>query len=181
MIPVTISTILYPFGKRSIFRRLRIYPQYFLGFTLGYPSVIGWLAIKGQDQSLMDNIGESFALGITVFAWTLYLNTAYSYQDVEDDKKMNVNSVYVLAGSYIHFFLMLLAGLVLGATGIQLRAQNSQWLWGSWMCVWGYSFVNQLSRFDAKKPESGGSLHKENFGLGIWTVLICSVELLLKI
>nr|BCP96885.1 prenyltransferase [Penicillium shearii] len=180
MIPVTISTILYPFGKRSFFKTIYFYPQYFLGFTLGYPSVIGWLAIKGQDQSLQDNIMESFALGTTVFTWVLYLNTAYSYQDIEGDKKANVNSVYFLAGSYIHYFLVFLAALVLGATSLQLKAQASQWLWGSWLSVWGYSFASQLSRFSAKDPSSGGTLHKENFALGVWTVFACAVELLLK-
>lgn len=180
MIPVTVSTILYPFGKRSFFRRLLIYPQYFLGFTLGYPSVIGWMAINGRDKPLATNIAEALPLAITVFAWTLYLNTAYSYQDVVDDRKMNVNSVYVLVGSHIHFFLVILAGLVLGAVGLQLRGQDSPWLWGSWMCVWGWSLIGQLMRFDAAKPETGGPLHKENFALGVWTVVACAIELSLK-
>ncbi|KAL3477321.1 UbiA prenyltransferase family-domain-containing protein [Aspergillus californicus] len=177
MLPVTISTILYPFAKRPICRRLHIYPQYLLGFTLAYPSLIGILAIKGHSQPLSVSLRESLPLAITVFAWTLYLNTAYSYQDIVDDEKMNVNSSYVLAGSYIHYLLILLAALTLGAVGWQLRAQGSQWLWGSWMGVWLWSFLGQLVRFDKAKPETGGSLHRENFGLGIWTVFVCVVEL----
>jgi 4-hydroxybenzoate polyprenyltransferase len=177
MIPVSISTILYPFGKRQLCRRLYIYPQYFLGFTLAWPSVIGWMAIKGLQIPFTQSISESLPLSITVFAWTLYLNTAYSYQDIVDDSKMNVNSVYVAAGSRIHMFLVILAGLVLGSLYLQLRAQNSGWLWVSWMCVWALSFVHQLLRFDAKKPESGGPLHKENFALGVWTIVACAAEL----
>ncbi|KAF4209052.1 hypothetical protein CNMCM8927_007419 [Aspergillus lentulus] len=177
MIPVTISTILYPFGKRQLCRRLYIYPQYFLGFTLAWPSVIGWMAIKGRRIPFTQSISESLPLSITVFAWTLYLNTAYSYQDIVDDSKMNVNSVYVAAGSRIHMFLVILAGLVLGSLYLQLRAQKSGWLWASWMCVWALSFVHQLLRFDAKKPESGGPLHKENFALGVWTIVACAAEL----
>ncbi|KAL4863116.1 hypothetical protein BDV12DRAFT_189891 [Aspergillus spectabilis] len=177
MIPVTISTVLYPFAKRPIFRRLHIYPQYLLGFTLAYPSVIGILAIKGPSQPLFTSLTESLPLAITVFTWTLYLNTAYSYQDIVDDQKMNVNSSYVLAGSYIHYLLVLLAALSLGAVGWQLRSQGSEWLWGSWMGVWLWSFLGQLVRFDKGRPESGGSLHKENFGLGVWTVFVCAVEL----
>ncbi|KAL3483266.1 UbiA prenyltransferase family protein [Aspergillus germanicus] len=178
MIPVTISTILYPFGKRQFFRKLYIYPQYLLGFTLAYPSVIGQLAISGQQQSFTETSVKSLPLAVTVFVWTLYLNTAYSYQDKEGDTKMNVNSVYVFAGPRIHLFLVVLAGLVLGAIFIQLRTQGSLWLWGSWMCVWGQSLVNQLMRFDAKKPESGGTLHKENFLLGMWTIVACAIELM---
>jgi 4-hydroxybenzoate polyprenyltransferase len=177
MIPVTISTILYPYGKRQFFRRLYIYPQYFLGFTLAWPSAIGWMAIKGREIPVTQSITESLPLAITVFAWTLYLNTAYSYQDIVDDSKMNVNSAYVLAGSRIHSFLIVLASLVLGSVYLQLRAQNSVWLWASWMCVWALSFLHQLLRFDAKKPESGGPLHKENFALGLWTIVACVVEL----
>ncbi|KAL4918463.1 UbiA prenyltransferase family protein [Aspergillus aurantiobrunneus] len=180
LIPVTISTLLYPFGKRQFFRKFYIYPQYFLGFTLGYPSVIGQLAISGQQQSFAKTLVQSLPLAITVFAWTIYLNTAYSYQDKAGDAKMKVNSIYVLAGSRIHYFLVLLAGLVLGAIVMQLRTQGSLWLWGSWMCVWAQSLVYQLWRFDAKKPESGGPLHKENFVLGIWTIFVCAVELTIR-
>ncbi|KAL5339005.1 UbiA prenyltransferase family [Aspergillus crustosus] len=179
MLPVTLSTILYPFAKRPIFRRLHIYPQYLLGFTLAYPSLIGVLAIKGLHQPLSTSLTESLPLAISVFTWTLYLNTAYSYQDIVDDQKMNVNSAYVAAGSYIHYLLVALAGLALGAVGWQLWAQESEWLWGSWMGVWVWSFGSQLVRFDKKKPESGGSLHRENFGLGVWTVFVCAVELVL--
>ncbi|KAL2819031.1 UbiA prenyltransferase family-domain-containing protein [Aspergillus cavernicola] len=179
MLPVTVSTILYPFAKRPTFRRLRIYPQYLLGFTLAYPSLIGILAIKGHSQPLSTSLTESVPLAITVFTWTLYLNTAYSYQDIVDDQKMNVNSSYVLAGSYIHYLLMFLAVLALGAVGWQLHTQGSQWLWGSWMGVWLWSFLGQLVRFDKGRPESGGAMHRENFGLGVWTVFICVVELVL--
>ncbi|KAL3476508.1 UbiA prenyltransferase family-domain-containing protein [Aspergillus californicus] len=180
MVPVTISTILYPFGKRSFFKTIYFYPQYFLGFTLGYPSVIGWMAIKGQEQSVGESISESFALGVTVFTWVLYLNTAYSYQDIEGDKKARVNSIYLLAGSYIHYFVVLLAGLAVVAISVQLRSGGSLWLWGSWLSVWGWSFANQLLRFDSGDPSSGGTLHKENFALGVWTVFACAVELVLK-
>ncbi|KAL4994470.1 UbiA prenyltransferase family-domain-containing protein [Aspergillus recurvatus] len=179
MLPVTLSTILYPFAKRPIFRRLHIYPQYLLGFTLAYPSLIGVLAIKGLNQPLSASISESLPLAMMVFTWTLYLNTAYSYQDIEDDQKMGVNSSYVLAGSYIHYLLVLLAGLALGALGSQLAVQGSEWLWGSWMGVWLWSFLGQLGRFDKTRPESGGGLHRENFLLGVWTVGICAVELVL--
>ncbi|KAL2847544.1 UbiA prenyltransferase family-domain-containing protein [Aspergillus pseudoustus] len=179
MLPVTLSTILYPFAKRPIFRRLHIYPQYLLGFTLAYPSLIGVLAIKGLNQPLSASISESLPLAIFVFAWTLYLNTAYSYQDIEDDQKMGVNSAYVLAGSYIHYLLVLLAGLALGALGCQLAVQGSAWLWGSWMGVWLWSFLGQLGRFDKSRPESGGGLHQENFMLGVWTIGVCAVELVL--
>ncbi|OJJ62369.1 hypothetical protein ASPSYDRAFT_171230 [Aspergillus sydowii CBS 593.65] len=180
MLPVTLSTILYPFAKRPIFRRLQIYPQYLLGFTLAYPSLIGVLAINGHSQSLSASITQSLPMFVTVFTWTLYLNTAYSYQDIVDDQKMNVNSAYVLAGSYIHHLLVVLAVLVLGAVGWQLYGgQGSRWLWGGWMGVWVWSFLGQLVRFDKSRPESGGALHRENFALGVWTVFVCVVELLL--
>lgn len=180
MLPVTLSTILYPFAKRPIFRRLHIYPQYLLGFTLAYPSLIGVLAINGHSQSLSASITQSLPMFVTVFTWTLYLNTAYSYQDIVDDQKMSVNSSYVLAGSYIHHLLVVLAVLVLGAVAWQLYGgQGSQWLWGGWMGVWVWSFLGQLVRFDKSRPESGGALHRENFALGVWTVFVCVVELLL--
>jgi 4-hydroxybenzoate polyprenyltransferase len=181
MVPVTLSTLLYPFGKREFFRRCYIYPQYFLAFTLAYPSVIGQLAITGQYQSFSEALLQSLPLAISTAAWTIYFNTAYSYQDIEGDKKMKVNSFYVLAGSHIHSFLVVLAGLALGAISFLLWTQESLWLWGSWMCVWAQSLASQLMRFDAKKPDSGGPIHKENFALGVWTMVACTIELVIRV
>ncbi|KAK2743446.1 hypothetical protein FQN57_004911 [Myotisia sp. PD_48] len=180
LIPVTISSFLYPFAKLPIARKLYIFPQYILGFSLAYPAVAGWMAIYGKEQTFLETAGHCLPLCTFVFCWTLYLNTAYSYQDIEDDSKMNLNSAYFLAGNHIHIFLTTLALLVLVTIPFVLHTFGSSWLWTSWMGIWTVSYAYQLLNFDAKKPAGGGSIHKSNFALGMWTTIICAIELLLK-
>jgi len=181
LLPVTLGTIFYPYGKRPVARSMGIYPQYILGFTLAYPAVSGWVSIYGPGDSIEQTLSHCFPQMLFFFLWTLYFNTAYSYQDIRDDAKMGVNSIYVLAGKYIHPFLVLLAGGVLCTMPYILYPIQSSWLWFSWMGVWTLSIVEQLIRFDTRKPETGGFVHRRNFALGIWNIAACTIELLLRV
>ncbi|THC88838.1 hypothetical protein EYZ11_011712 [Aspergillus tanneri] len=150
LLPAAVASILYPYGKRPLAQRFHLYPQYILGFTIAWPAIAGCAAIHNQKLSFGEIAHHCLPLCTMIFFWTLYLNTAYSYQDVVDDRKMGVNSFYNLAGKHIHLFLVMLATTVL------------------------------LLRFDGSQPTSGGTLHKENFLLGVWTVAICMVEVFLR-
>ncbi|KAM4067157.1 ubiA prenyltransferase family protein [Hirsutella rhossiliensis] len=88
-VPVMVASILYPFGKRPVARTLRIYPQYILALTIAWPAIPGRAAIYGQHESFSETAHQCLPLCIMVFFWTIYLNTAYSYQDVVDDRKLN--------------------------------------------------------------------------------------------
>ncbi|KAI6752571.1 hypothetical protein HG530_013940 [Fusarium avenaceum] len=125
LIPVMVASILYPFGKRPLARKLFIYPQYILAFTIAWPAIPGRAAICGHHESFAQTTRQCLPLCAMVFFWTIYLNTAYSYQDVVDDRKM------------------------------------------------------KLAKFDPKQPASGGTLHKSNFMLGVWTILACAAEVAL--
>ncbi|GKT46896.1 polyprenyl transferase pyr6 [Colletotrichum spaethianum] len=179
MIPVALASILYPFGKRPLARKLRIYPQYILAFTIAWPAVIGRAAIYGQYESFAESVRHCLPLCTMVYFWTIYLNTAYSYQDVVDDRKLGVNSFYNIAGKHIHLLLIALVTPILVCLPIYLIELHSIWLWVSWMGVWTASLVLQLVQFDPKQPASGGSVHKSNFVLGIWTILACVVQVFL--
>lgn len=181
MIPVTIGTVLYPYGKRPTARQMGIYPQYILGITLAYPAVSGWVSIHGAAESLEETLSLCFPQILFFFFWTMYFNTAYSYQDIRDDSKMSVNSIYVFAGRHIHAFLVLLASAALLTMPWILYPIRSPWLWLSWMGVWTVSFLEQLLRFDAKNPDSGGFVHRRNFALGIWNIAACIIELCLRV
>ncbi|KAF6832148.1 4-hydroxybenzoate octaprenyltransferase [Colletotrichum musicola] len=180
MTPVIIASILYPYVKRPNARKLRIYPQYVLGFTIAWPAILGRSAIYGRRELFDDTLSHCLPLCTMVFFWIIYLNTAYSYQDVVDDRKMRVNSFYTVAGRNFHRFLVALVGPILVCLPLYLIRFRSLWLWTSWMGVWTAAFFKQLSEFDPKWPASGGSVHKSNFALGVWTVVACAVEVLLK-
>ncbi|KAF6842701.1 4-hydroxybenzoate geranyltransferase 2 [Colletotrichum musicola] len=179
MVPVAAASVLYPFGKRPLARKLGVYPQYILAFTIAWPAVIGRAGIYGQYESFTETLRYCLPLCTVVYFWTIYLNTAYSYQDVVDDRKLGVNSFYMLAGEHIHLLLVALVSPILVCLPIYLADLHSTWLWVSWMGVWTASLVLQLVRFDPKQPATGGSLHKSNFMLGIWTILACVVQVFL--
>ncbi|RDA95882.1 hypothetical protein CP533_5187 [Ophiocordyceps camponoti-saundersi (nom. inval.)] len=180
LLPVMIASFLYPFGKRPTARMLYIYPQYILAFTIAWPAVPGRAAISGRHDAFTDTIRQCLPICTTVFFWTLYLNTAYSYQDVVDDQKLKVNSFYNIAGRHTHALLVALVSPILVCLPLHLAQFRSPWLWISWMGVWTAALMVQLLRFDPKRPASGGSLHKSNFVLGVWTIVACVVEVLLK-
>ncbi|GAB1210894.1 hypothetical protein ATERTT37_000004 [Aspergillus terreus] len=176
----TIGTALYPFGKRPTARRWHIYPQYILG-ALNLPLVVsGWAAIYREERlGLVASVQRALPLSLMMLIWTMYYNTAYSYQDIKDDRKLGVQSIYVLAGQNIHTFLVGLGVLVLGNIIWVLMAVKSVWLWLSWMGVWTVAYLSQFRHFDPAHPETGGSLHKQNVYLGVWTVFVCAIEVLL--
>ncbi|OQD97275.1 hypothetical protein PENVUL_c084G01203 [Penicillium vulpinum] len=179
LVPPTIGTLLYPYCKRPVARKFGIYPQYVLGLTAACPAVFGRAAIYNQEHSFPDLINASFPLCLFVFVWTLYFNTAYSYQDVKDDSKMEINSSYVFAGQRIHVLLVILAGLVLASVPWVLYPLQSPWLWISWMGVWTVGCVEQLVKFNANDPHTGGLVWKHNILLALWTIVACLVEVLL--
>lgn len=179
-LPVALASVLYPFGKRPIVRKFYFYPQYILGFTIAWPAVIGWSAIHGQDQSYSETCFHCLPICIMTWFWTIYLNTAYSYQDIEDDRKMGVNSLYTFAGRHIKVLLIVLVAAVFVCIPMFLTEFQSVWLWFAWMGVWSVSLLEQLSRFDPKRPASGGTLHKSNYMLGAWTMIACMIEVFMK-
>lgn len=157
-----------------------VYPQYILAFVIAWPAIPGRAAIHGPYESFTTTALKCLPLCIMVFFWTIYLNTAYSYQDVVDDRKLKVNSFYNIAGEHIKVLLFLLAAPILVCLPFYLADFDSVWLWVSWMGVWAVTLVKQLVGFNPKQPASGGVLHKSNFNIGIWTMLACAVEVFLK-
>lgn len=109
----------------------------------------------------------------------MYFNTAYSYQDVQDDTKLNVNSFYSVAGKRIDVLLVLLGLGTLAIVPWVLYPLGSTWLWFSWMGLWSLSYVQQFLRFDASNPSTGGSVHRKNVVLGLFNIFAFIVELFL--
>lgn len=170
--PVTAGTLLYPFCKRPAAQKIGIYPQFVLASSAAWTILTGGAAISPRSLTYQQPLCS------LVMFWILYINTAYSYQDMIDDAKMQVNSLYVLAGRHIKLFIALFAAGVIFSTAWTLAQVNaSLWLWVSWMGVWTASYVDQMTGFSAKEPRSGGPVHVKNFALGVWAFVACAVEL----
>lgn len=175
-------TLIYPFGKRPLARKLRIYPQYLLGAALAWPAVPGWAAIHNESQTFAATCATCAPLLGIMFFWTLYFNTAYSYQDVVGDRQLGVHSLYTSWGDdhIVALLVALIMPVVVCLSYFLVELNASAWLWLSWMGLWSVTFLSQMRQFDAKKPETGGMVHRSNATLGLWTVGACLVELLLR-
>ena len=74
----------YPLMKRYTY-----WPQLFLGITFNYGLILGWVAIKGE----LNTVAIIFYLG-AIF-WTLGYDTIYGYQDIKDDEIIGLKSTSI--------------------------------------------------------------------------------------
>ncbi|WP_374392091.1 4-hydroxybenzoate octaprenyltransferase [Tabrizicola sp.] len=87
---------IYPFAKRFTW-----WPQVFLGLAFNWGALLAWAAHAGEVPP------AAVALYLGGIAWTLYYDTIYAHQDIEDDALIGVKSTARLFG-----------------------AQTRAWLWG---------------------------------------------------
>ncbi|MGB3409393.1 MAG: 4-hydroxybenzoate octaprenyltransferase [Jannaschia sp.] len=155
LLPVAV----YPFAKRFTW-----WPQVFLGLAFNWGALLAWAA---QTGSLGWPPVLLYAGGI---AWTLFYDTIYAYQDVEDDALIGVRSTARRFGSapapWMRAFLMatvsLLSFAVLAALPLlpALIALLGVWAMG-WHMVW------QLTRLDITDPARCLDLFRSNRTTGL--------------
>ena len=77
LLPVAV----YPFAKRFTW-----WPQVFLGLAFNWGALLAWAAFAGALSA------APVLLYVAGIAWTLFYDTIYAYQDVEDDALIGVRS-----------------------------------------------------------------------------------------
>ncbi|MFZ1348158.1 MAG: UbiA family prenyltransferase, partial [Tabrizicola sp.] len=70
---------IYPFAKRFTW-----WPQVFLGLAFNWGALLAWAAHAGEVPP------AAVALYLAGIAWTLYYDTIYAHQDIEDDALIGV-------------------------------------------------------------------------------------------
>ena len=114
VLPVAI----YPFAKRFTW-----WPQVFLGLAFNWGALLGWTAHTGS-------LGWSaVALYLAGISWTLFYDTIYAHQDLEDDALIGVKSTARLFGDatplWLTYFMVatvILLGLAVILAGINANA-----------------------------------------------------------
>ncbi|UWQ19163.1 4-hydroxybenzoate octaprenyltransferase [Jannaschia sp. M317] len=167
LLPVAI----YPFAKRFTW-----WPQVFLGLAFNWGALLAWAAYTGS-LSL-----APVMLYLGGIAWTLFYDTIYAYQDVEDDALIGVKSTARRFGDrpgpWMNGFLMATVALlsmgVLAAlpVGPALVAMLGVWAMG-WHLVW------QLSRLDIADPARCLALFRANSTTGLIPLPFFAVAALL--
>ena len=76
-----ITVVIYPFAKRFTY-----WPQFFLGLSFNWGILLAYAANSGTL--------DYFCVGlyISAIAWTIFYDTIYSFQDLDDDKEVGIRS-----------------------------------------------------------------------------------------
>ena len=165
---------IYPFAKRFTW-----WPQVFLGIAFNWGALLVWAAVTG-------GIGwPAILLYLGGIAWTLFYDTIYAYQDIEDDALIGVKSTAGLFGdngrSWLNRFLIATVGLI-GAAGILATLEAGILPLALSICAapaMGWHLMWQMSRFD---PDNGAGLVKlfrSNRDAGLIPVLFFACALFL--
>ena len=159
LVPVAI----YPFAKRFTW-----WPQVFLGLAFNWGALLAWTAHRGQLDAPAVLL---YAAGI---AWTLYYDTIYAHQDIEDDALIGVKSTARLFGAntpqWLRRFLVAPVGLM-GLAVIFAGTEQASVLAlvaalaGPWAMGWHMAW--QLRGLDIDNPEKCMILFRANRDTGL--------------
>eukprot|EP00924_Labyrinthula_sp_SR-Ha-C_P012589 maker-scaffold_10-snap-gene-11.6-mRNA-1 protein AED:0.03 eAED:0.03 QI:53/1/1/1/1/1/3/101/377 len=103
---------LLPVGIYPLMKRVTYFPQLFLGLTINWGALLGYVASKRMEVIQIEDLGITFDFSALSAAdlksmvplysgcvfWTLVYDTIYAHQDKEDDKKVGVKSTALLFG-----------------------------------------------------------------------------------
>lgn len=167
LLPVAI----YPFAKRFTW-----WPQVFLGLAFNWGALLAWTAHTGS-------LGwAAVALYLAGIAWTLFYDTIYAFQDIEDDALIGVKSTARLFGDRSRRWL---SGFALAAPGLMTVAVVAALVPGAGIgrlvfglaaaCAFGWHLARQLARF---KPEDGArclTLFRSNRDAGLLAALFLAI------
>ena len=103
-----LTVIIYPFAKRFTY-----WPQFFLGISFNWGILLAYAANGGT----LDYF--SVGLYLSAIAWTIFYDTIYSFQDIEDDKEVGIKSTGILFETnpkrYLATFIVIIS-LIAGPT-----------------------------------------------------------------
>ena len=150
---------LYPFAKRFTW-----WPQVFLGIAFNWGALLAWGAYVGTLSA------APVLLYLGGIAWTLFYDTIYAYQDVEDDALIGVRSTARRFGDaplpWMRGFLMATVALLSVAVLIALPPfPGAVALLGPWLLGW--HMVWQLTKLDIGDPASCLRLFRSNRDAGL--------------
>ena len=157
-----VPVALYPFAKRVTW-----WPQAVLGVALNWGALLAYAAHAGRVEA------PAVLLWLGGIAWTLFYDTIYAHQDVEDDAVIGVKSTARLFGNatptWLRRFLVTTVAL-LGLAALLAAIDASPLalilaLAGPWAMGWHMTW--QLRRFDPEDPRGLLRLFRSNRDAGL--------------
>jgi 4-hydroxybenzoate polyprenyltransferase len=165
----------YPLAKRFF-----SFPQLVLGYTFNWGCFLGFQAMMNDGRNILfDNEAMNIAVPLYIgcISWTIFYDTIYAYQDIEDDKKINVNSSAIFIGK--NRFTKPILGLfgayfISCATAVGVKADlSSMYYLGLYGIVTPHLFW-QLKTLDLENSNDLANKFKSNkyIGLGMFTSIL---------
>ena len=161
---------IYPFAKRFTW-----WPQVFLGIAFNWGALLAWSAHEGR-------LGwPAVLLYLGGVAWTLFYDTIYAYQDVEDDALIGVKSTARRFGDrpgpWLAAFLAACMAFMAGAVLVALPPLPALVaLLG--VAAMGVHLLWQLGRLDISDPRRCLALFRANRDAGLLPLPFFAVAML---
>lgn len=151
---------IYPFAKRFTW-----WPQVFLGLAFNWGILLAYAAHAGRVDA------AAVVLYLAGIFWTLYYDTIYALQDVEDDAMIGVKSTARLFGDRSRQFLwgFLVVTLLLALAAVVLAPIRAGQMAVALLGVWGFGahMVWQMLRLNVGDPASCLMVFRSNRDAGL--------------
>ncbi len=151
---------IYPFAKRFTW-----WPQVFLGLAFNWGAMLAWVAHTGSLA------WPPVLLYLAGIAWTLFYDTVYAHQDIEDDALIGVKSTARLFGAATPRWLLRfqIVAVALGVAAIVLALGTSLAEMIALIGLLGFSahLTWQLRRLDIADPAVCMMLFRSNRDAGL--------------
>ena len=147
----------YPLAKRFI-----KYPQIFLGITFNFGIIMASLA-------LLNSLNPSaIFLFLACIFWTFLYDSIYSFQDLEDDLKININSTAVaIHNSKPKNFLIRLALATTLSFFLVGIAEDFSFIYYFLISLIGGFLIYKIIKIDLKNPAQCLAVFKLNIFIGL--------------
>ena len=164
---------IYPFAKRFTW-----WPQIFLGIAFNWGALLGWVAHTGRLE------WPAIILYLSGIAWTLFYDTIYAHQDVDDDTLIGVKSTARLFGNNSPRWLLLFLGLAVGLMSLAIWTAAPNKSLGLWVALLGplglgLHMTWQLGRLNINQSSILLKLFRTNRECGLLPVLFFALAAML--
>ena len=156
-----ITVVIYPFAKRFTY-----WPQFFLGLSFNWGILLAYAANSGTL--------DYFCIGlyISAIAWTIFYDTIYSFQDLDDDKEVGIRSTGILFEAnpkqYLSMFIALI--IIIAGTVFYFLTNGDLiqiFILASGIFLFSLHLTMQLLKLDIRNPEGCLDTFKSNRTAGL--------------
>ena len=169
-----ITVVIYPFAKRFTY-----WPQFFLGLSFNWGILLAYAANSGTI--------DYFCIGlyISAIAWTIFYDTIYSFQDLDDDKEVGIRSTGILFEANPKQYLsMFIVFIIMTAGPVFYFLSNGDviqiFILTSGIFFFSLHLTLQLSKLDIRNREGCLDTFKSNRTAGLILTIFMMLSTLTK-